>query len=147
MKMKNKFLLLLMVLLLCDAVQAQDTVRVRREESTGDQYCWPEIYASGSRFMDTIPQSLVTNGNNMELQINADCPVKKKSDVFIVSFEIAVDAGAGIKFSSAESSFFTDRQKKLIQKLKPGDSFTIRNIVVHAPDGFKKIDNFKVTLN
>ncbi|MCW3086104.1 MAG: hypothetical protein JWP12_3470 [Bacteroidetes bacterium] len=146
--MKKNFFTLFVILLLCNVALAQDTVHVRREGRMDDEAsCGPEIYASGSSFTDTIPQSLVTGGNNLELRINADCPVKKKSDVFIVSFEIVVDAGAGIKFSSAESSFFTDRQKKLIQKLKPGDSFTIRNIVVHAPDGFKKIDNFKVTLN
>ncbi len=145
--MKKKFFTLFVILLLCDIALAQDTVRVRKEERAGDEYCWPEIYAGGSSFIDTIPQNMVTEGNNLELRINDNCPVKKKSDVFVVSFEIMVDPGTGIKFSSAQSSFFTDRQKKLIRNLKPGSFFTVRNIVIHAPDGFKKIDNFKVTLN
>jgi len=83
----------------------------------------------------------------LELRINDECPVKKRADVFVSSFEIYAEDNGKTMFSTAQSSFFTGRQKKIIQQLKPRSSFWVRNILVHGPDGFRKIDNFKVTLN
>lgn len=128
----------------CRLLPAQDSIKVRKP-GHGDEYCWPVIVAGGEHFISTLSLKALADDSTMELRINDDCPVKKRSDIFIANFEIAADSGGSWSLA-AQSSFFTGPQKKRLQRLRPGESFFVKNIVVHAPDGFRKMDNFKIIL-
>ena len=139
------YLLMLFYLYLCNPLLAQDSIRVRKTVP-GDEYCWPVIAAGQQHAADSLSFSILQGDNSIELRINDECPAKKKADVFVASFEITVDTGSGRQSIAASSSFFSGPQRKLLLTLRPGQEFMVKNIVIHAPDGFRKMDNFKVTL-
>lgn len=125
---------------------AQDTIKIRRPER-GDEYCWVNVYTKGSNYKDSIPLSVLTAGNKLELRFNETCPVMKKADVFVASFELELVINGSVQLSKAESSFFTDPQQRRLQLLKKGDTFKIKNMVIHAPDGFRKVNDLSIIVN
>lgn len=124
---------------------AQDTIKIKRA-AIDDSKCRLLICAKKACFTDSISINYFLTDTNIELRINDDCKTKNKSDVFVSSFEAAVMAGKQRQSYGAQSSFFTDPQKKIIRKLKPGESFEIKNIVVHAPDGFRRMNDLQLIL-
>jgi len=128
-------------LLAANALQAQDTVRIRRPED--DRYCKLRICIKKECFTDSIPLSALSGDINMELSIDDRCDTKKHADVFVASFEVCTDDR---KVIAAYSSFFTGAQKRMIRSLSKGEAFTIKNVVVHAPDGFAKMDTLRVII-
>lgn len=120
---------------------AQDTIKVKRT-GFGDEYCWLTIYTHKKIYKDSISALIMISDSKAELKINENCPRLKNYDVFVSSFEVEWK-GQVVK---AESSFFTDKQKKMLKDIGPGDSFTIKNIVLHAPDAFKKMEEMKIAV-
>lgn len=137
---------ILAVLLFFFAVEtsfSQDTVRIKRPED--DRYCTLMICVKKSCFTDSMPERLFSDDVNIELRINDKCDTKKRADVFVSSFELSAEADNS-RSLSAQSSFFTGPQKTLIRAMKPGEFFIIKNVIVHGPDGFKKMENMKIIL-
>ncbi|MCW3072572.1 MAG: hypothetical protein JWO44_2462 [Bacteroidetes bacterium] len=128
-------------LLAANLLQAQDTIRIQRPED--DRYCSLQLCIKKECFTDSIPLSVLSGDINMELTINDRCDTKKHADVFVTSFEVWTDDKQAI---TAHSSFFTGMQKKKILGLSKGEAFTIKNVVVHAPDGFTKFDSLRVII-
>lgn len=122
-------------------IVAQDTIKVKRA-NFGDEYCWLTIYTHKKVYRDSISVLVIISDDKAELQMNKNCPRLKNDDVFVSSFEVEWK-GQVIK---AESSFFTDKQKKMLKDIGPGDSFTIKNVVLHAPDAFKKMEDMKIAV-
>lgn len=123
---------------------SQDTVRIKRPED--DRYCTLKICTKKNCFTDSMPAKVFSDDENVELRIDDRCDTKKRTDVFVSSFELWVEVDGDWRSVSAQSSFFTGPQKLRIRALKRGESFTIRNVVIHAPDGFKKMENLKIIL-
>lgn len=142
---RNFILPLVMFFLFSLSLSAQDSIKIRKAPH-GDEYCWPVIATGNGHSTDSLSLQALQGDNIIELRINDDCPVKKKADVFVISFEIGVDTEGRSQSIAVPSSFFNGPQKKLILSLQPGQFFMVKNIVIHAPDGFRKMDNFKVTL-
>ena len=134
------------MILFSEGLLAQDTIKVRRS-GRGDEYCWVNVFAKGAYFKDSIPLNIWKDNGKAELRINEACPLKKKNDIFVTSFEIELTVGGQKQVTKIESSFFTDKLKDKILLLNKGDSFLIRNIVMHAPDGFRKMDELKIYIN
>lgn len=135
--------MLFILILWSTAVWAQDTIKIRRP-NRGDEYCWVNVFAKGGYYKDTIPLSVLNANNKLELRFNETCPVMKKSDVFVASFELELTLNGNIQLSKAESSFFTEKQKSSLGLLKTGDAFKIKNMVIHAPDGFRKVEDLSI---
>jgi hypothetical protein len=121
---------------------AQDTVKVRR--SGNYNFCTLLICQKNDCYSDSIPLSAFISSNKYELRINDRCAFKKHSDVFVRSFEIEIDNSGKAVSSAAPSSFLTSSQKRMLNKLQPGNSFWIRNIVVHGPDEFRNLEDQKI---
>ena len=122
---------------------AQDTVRVKRP-ARGDDYCWLMLYTKGVYYKDSLPADALSGESKVELRMNDACPLKKKADIFVSSFEIETIENGVLQSTKVESSFLTDQQKRRIRAIPPGGFFVIRNIVLHAPDQFRKMDNLKI---
>jgi hypothetical protein len=122
-------------------LSAQDTIKIHRPED--DRYCSLQICIKKECFTDSIPLAVLTGDINMELSINDRCDTKKHADVFVASFEVWTD---GRQALTAHSSFFTGSQKKMMLGLQKGEAFTVKNVVVHAPDGFAKMDSLRVII-
>lgn len=137
----RKYLYILLVLFPA-ALQAQDTIRVRSHKS--DDYCWPAVYSKGVYYADSLPQAILTDDSKLELRVNEECPVKKRADVFVSSFELELKINGVPELLKVNSSFFTDKQKSSIRRIAPGSCFFIKNLVVHAPDGFRKMEDLKI---
>jgi hypothetical protein len=123
---------------------AQDTLKVRRPDD--DRFCTLMLCVKKDCWSDSISKNILSLDNKIELRINDKCNAKKKADVFVKSFEIWTENNGVKNFENAQSSFFTDPQLKILRKLKNGDTFEIRNVLVHAPDGFRKMENIKIIL-
>ena len=123
---------------------AQDTIKIERP-SNYDANCVVEICLDDKCYSDSIPKKIFVTQKNIELRMNGICTVKKKSDVFISSFEIWSDSDSH-KFYSSQSNFMNGAQKKIIQKKNLGGFFKIKNILVHAPDGFRKMEDIEIKL-
>jgi hypothetical protein len=93
-----------------------------------------------------LPDSKIRKDQKLELRINNKCNAKRRSDVFVNTFEVSAVIDGKTLTSTAQSSFFTEPQMKIIRALKPGGSFSINNVTVHAPDAFRKIENIKIML-
>lgn len=132
-------------LLLCSFATAQDTIKIARPDNY-DANCVLEICAGDKCYSDSIPRKIFFSQNNIELRMNGICTVKKKSDVFVSSFEIWENKKESPQYASASSSFMNSAQKKVIQKINLGKSFIINNITLHGPDGIRKRDNIEVKL-
>ena len=124
---------------------AQDTIKIKKNYLS-DEDCKLILCFKKQCLSDSIPAKLFLNENNIELRISEKCQAKKKFDVFVSSFELWIDNNGKKEFSTAQSSFFTDIQKRSVQNIKSGGSFVLKNIVVHAPDGFKKMDDLYITV-
>jgi hypothetical protein len=122
---------------------AQDTLRIQRPED--DRYCTLLLCTRDGCFADSIPLEKFSGEGNVELRINDRCDSKKHYDVFVTSFEITTITDT-LHSNASQSSFFTGTQKKMISRLKKGDAVTIKNIAVHAPDGFKKIEPLQIII-
>ncbi|MCW3103731.1 MAG: hypothetical protein JWO09_2171 [Bacteroidetes bacterium] len=142
--MLKSALALFVCLLAANVLQAQDTVRIRRPED--DRYCTLRICIKKECFTDSIPLSALSGDVNMELTIDDRCDTKKHADVFVASFELWAGSGVTAHSLMAYSSFFTGSQKKMLLNLKKGEAFTVKNVVVHAPDGFAKMDSLRVII-
>lgn len=129
-------------LTLSNFIFAQDTIKIKKHADTDDSNCMLLLCIKKACFTDSISKSYFESDTNIELRINDDCKTKLRSDVFVSSFELSVNSQS----IAAQSSFLTDPQKKIIKKLKPGDSFALKNIVVHAPDGFRKMNDLQLIL-
>lgn len=123
---------------------AQDTVKVRRPDD--DRFCTLIICVKDRCFTDSLPDIKIRKDQKLELRINDKCNAKKRSDVFVYSFEVSAVIDGKILTSVAQSSFFTEPQMKILRLLKPGESFSINNVALHAPDAFRKIENIKIII-
>ncbi len=123
---------------------SQDTIRLNRHERY-DLNCELLIGFKKSNYTDSIPLSVFNDDGKPELRLNEKCTVRKKFDVFVSSFELNTMNESG-QVVSSQSSFFSGPQKKLIQQLSAGDFIILKNIVIHAPDGFKKMEEMKIFL-
>ncbi len=130
-------------LMVCGTIASQDTIKIKRDVNY-DKNCFLVVCINKECFTDSISKKLFFGDNNIELRMNSDCTVNKKFDIFVSSFEAFNGEG---QYSNAQSSFFTDPQKRIIQKIKPKDILLLKNIIVHAPDGFKKMDDLKIVVN
>jgi hypothetical protein len=132
------------LLSICNFLAAQDTVKVRRPDD--DRFCTLVICIRGRCFADSLPDPYLRKEQKLELRINDKCNAKKRSDVFVNSFEILAVKDGKTFTSVAQSSFFTEPQMKILRSLKAGELFSINNVTVHAPDGFRKIENIKIII-
>ncbi|MDF2438328.1 MAG: hypothetical protein K0Q95_2704 [Bacteroidota bacterium] len=123
---------------------AQDTVRVRKPGVNDDRFCTLLICSKKQCYPDTIPFSFFADDKKAELRIDDRCEAKKRSDIFVASFEISSDINKIHRSSVAHSSFFTGPQLKILRDLKPGETFNVSNVIVHAPDGFRKVEDLKI---
>ncbi|MDQ3047550.1 MAG: hypothetical protein M3R27_08395 [Bacteroidota bacterium] len=137
-------MLFAIVLFLSESASSQDTIRVNRPDRY-DLNCELLIGLKKSSYTDSIPLSVFSDDGKPEIRLNEKCTIRKKFDVFVSSFELHPGDQQGSVISS-QSSFFSGPQKKLIRKLSPGDSIILKNIVIHAPDGFKKMEDLKIYL-
>ena len=142
----QKILSVIFLLTIGNSLFAQDTLKVRKYSPDDDRYCRLELCARKECYRDTVPLSFFTDDKKPEVRINDDCGARKKTDVFISSFEIKAEINGVKKSSIAQSSFFTDPQLKIIRSLKAGEIFTVSNVVVHAPDGFKKMEDLTIVI-
>jgi hypothetical protein len=110
---------------------AQDTLKIKKVRNYYDD-CYLVLRADSNYYISTIPKAIFDSEAKIELRMFKDCEAGKRNDIFVSSFQIK-----GIGTEQAASSFFTDAQKKAIVKLS-GNTFTITNIQIHAPDGFMK---------
>jgi hypothetical protein len=132
------------LLSICNLLSAQDTVKVRRPDD--DRFCTLILCIRGQCFADSLPDSKIRKDQKLELRINDKCNAKKRSDVFVYSFEVSAVIDGKTLTSVAQSSFFTEPQMKILRSLKPGESFSIKDVTVHAPDAFRKIENIKIII-
>ncbi|HEX8515408.1 MAG TPA: hypothetical protein VF868_04355 [Bacteroidia bacterium] len=123
---------------------AQDTVKVRRPDD--DRFCTLMLCLKNECFADTIPAHILRSDQKFELRINEKCNAKKRTDVFVKSFESIIITDGVKEQMAIHSSFFTERQMKAIRNLKPGQSVEIKNVVVHGPDAFRKMEDIKFTI-
>jgi hypothetical protein len=140
----HRIFFIVLFLMFINVSFAQDTVKVRRPDD--DRYCTLLLCVKKTCYTDSIPKELVSSDQKTELRINDRCNAKKRTDVFVSSFEVWTESNGVIRSETAHSSFFTDPQLKIIRSLEKGQSFEIKNVVVHAPDAFKKMDNIKIII-
>jgi hypothetical protein len=134
------------MLFLSAGMFGQDTVHVRKPHADDDRNCRLELCSKKGCFTDSMPAHFLQKDSKLELRINEECNTKKKSDVFVSSFELNTEINGISQSLNAQSSFFTDPQLRMITGLKPGDHFNIQNVVVHAPDGFRKMENLQIII-
>jgi hypothetical protein len=142
--MNMRILISMMLVFYGSFLMAQDTLKVKRPDD--DRFCTLLICVKKDCWSDSIPTNILSLDNKIELRINDKCNAKKKADVFVKSFEVWTETNGQKNFENAQSSFFTDPQLKIIRKLKKGDAFEVKNVLVHGPDGFRKMDNIKIIL-
>ena len=137
------FKLIIVFLFLCSFANAQDTIKVKRPD---DYYpCKLVVCVGADCYTDSMPKKVFFK-SNVELRISNTCKAKLKNDIFISSFEVWNNKKESPQFAIASSSFMNVAQKKIIQKISIGDSFIIKNVSLHAPDGFNKKDNIEIKL-
>jgi len=137
--------IVILYILTGNILYSQDTIKVKRPSSY-DNFCFLELCINDSCYTDSIPLSIFSLNNNIELRVSGPCSVKKSKDVFVSSFEINTNENNSPKFAAAQSSFMNASQKKCIQQLKVGDTFIIQNISIHGPDSFRKMDDIKIKI-
>lgn len=124
---------------------SQDTIKIKRPADY-DANCELQLCIKNECFSDSIPLTFFNKNINIELRFTGECTIKKSRDIFVSSFEITVSDDNNSTFVKAESSFMNSEQKNAISSLKKGQYFYIKNVVVHAPDNFRKMSdmNFKL---
>jgi hypothetical protein len=136
--------IILPFLLCANILFAQDTVRVKKRGVNDDRYCTLLICSKKECYTDTVLLSFFSGDKKIELRINDRCEAKKRSDIFVSSFEISTDINKVHRSFVAQSSFFTGPQLKIIHDLKPGEMFNVSNVIIHGPDAFRKMDDLKI---
>lgn len=132
------------LLFIASELFSQDTIKIQRPD---DYYPCNIVVCIGSDcYADSMPRKLFFSNNNIEVRINSVCKANQKHDIFVSAFEVWNKNKNNPSFSSASSSFMNDAQKKIIQNIKMGDSFYIKNISLHSPDGFRKRENVEIKL-
>jgi hypothetical protein len=133
------------LLLLSLGACAQDTLKIRKVR---DYYsdCYWQLSVNNNYYSDTIPKSFFTSDSKIELRMFKNCEAGKRNDIFVSSFQIEGKINDQDVMAMAPSSFITEEQKKIIVKLNAGMKFSITNINVHGPDGFRKAQDLEFYL-
>jgi hypothetical protein len=140
----NKILLITLMQFLGTDGFAQDTIRVAKPDD--DRYCFLTVCSNKICSTDSILKSVLESEAKIELRIDDRCSEKKKGDVFVSSFEIWVERNGVKSVEKAYSSFLNGPQSKIIRSLKTGQSFEIKNVVLHTPVGLRKTTDISITI-